>query len=514
MIDVAQFALEFNLHGLDRASALEALARYLDSQGGLTFLMGLDSPRCWLSSAWSRRFGGTAEQFAREARGLVRYIHPEDHHRGEEFVRLIDARVGQPNPMALPPVRLEVRLRTADGQFSWFEVQCNVIESTDGSKYIVGSVQDASALHEANDDLAARTVAEVETNRATAAFVSKMSHELRTPLHAILGYAQLLEMGAGDPADYLGRIRRAGDHLVQLLDDLLDFSRMTAARLTVADEELVVGPTIDAAIDMVSSLAAAHEVHIEPPAPATHVVRADATRLRQVLVNLLANAVKYNRPGGSVRVHTEVLDEHQVLIEVSDTGPGIEPELLPRLFVPFDRLGAESSNVSGAGLGLLLTRGLVQAMGGAIEVSSTPGQGSTFRVLLRRAGVDAPTETRHVVCIDDDPDSRRILEQLLSGLPASQVHAVGSAARGMQVLAEVQPSLIVLDRHLPGQDPAVYLQAVARLAPGCPVVMVSSDLEVLAPGFVQPPLIAAFSKPLDLEMFVDVVARTWSMRPA
>jgi two-component sensor histidine kinase len=339
-----------------------------------------------------------------------------------------------------------------------------------------------------------------------------MSHELRTPLHAILGYAQLLEMGAGDPADYLSRLRRAGDHLVHLLDDLLDFSRLNADRLTVSDESVDLGLAIDSAIEMLAAPAVARGIVIERSVESPMLVRADATRLRQVIANLLSNAIKYNTDAGSVTVAAALDDDH-VLVEITDTGPGIPAEMLPRLFVPFDRLGAESTGVSGVGLGLPLTDGLVRAMGGTIDVTSVLGSGSTFQVRLRRPGPDdEQPESRDVVCIDDDPESRRILDAVLQRMPGARVALASTGASGLAMVERMQPSLVVLDRNLPDYEPDSLLGAIAVAAPGCPVVMVSSDPVVLGPGFVRPPIVAAFTKPLDLDVFVESVDRIWAMR--
>jgi len=494
--------------------AFEAMSRYLDGLVAVSFLIGLEHPTRWISESWTRVYGGDRLLFGADPRSAFGHVHPDDLARAREMHQLVAARVQAPTTPAERNLRGEVRLRTTDGSYRWTEVTCDVVRTSDGSRFIVGTAADATALHEARADLAAMTLAEAEANRTTAAFVSKMSHELRTPLHAILGYAQLLEMGAGDPAEYLSRLRRAGDHLVQLLDDLLDFSRMNAARLPVSDDVVDLRPVLDAALDMVSAAARADDVRIARHETARSHVRADATRLRQVLANLLTNAIKYNRPGGSVTITTSVDGDH-VVVDIEDTGPGIAPDLIPRLFVPFDRMGAEGSGVSGAGLGLPLTEGLVRAMGGSIEVTSTVGVGTRFRVLLRRAGGHrAASEVRDVVCIDDDPESRRILEAVLSHMPGARVHAAAAGTSGLALIERVQPSLVVLDRHLPDYDPDELLHAVARVAPGCPVVMVSSDQRVLEPAFLRPPIVAAFAKPLDLDVFVDAVIRTWSMRPA
>ena len=494
-------------------AVFEAMAQYLDGLDAVSFLVALDRSRWWISASWERTYGGSRHELAADPRTALAWVHPDDVPLALELQATLEELVGTGNGQSDARVPCAVRLRALDGSYRWNEVSCNVVGTADGSRFVVGTAVDVTALHDARADLAALTLAEGEANRTTAEFVSKMSHEMRTPLHAILGYAQLLEMGAGEPAEYLSRLRRAGDHVVQLLDDLLDFSRMNASRLTVNDDIVEVHAEVDGAIEMVSALARTHEVTIAYRDDTHARVRADATRLRQVLVNLLSNAIKYNRGGGSVTITTSTVDD-DVHVDVEDTGSGIAPDLLGRLFVPFDRMGAESTGVAGAGLGLPLTDGLVRAMGGAVEVVSTLGVGTRFRVVLRRAGAESSTEVRDVVCIDDDPESRRILEAVLSRMPGANVLLAGTGVSGLALLERRRPSLVVLDRHLPDHDADTMLQEVARVAPGCPVVLVSSDPEMLGARFVRPPVVAAFAKPLDLEVFVAAVARTWSMRPA
>ncbi len=494
-------------------AVFEAMAQYLDCLGAVSFLVALDRSRSWISASWERTYGGSRHGLAADPRTALAWLHPDDVPLALELQATLQGLAGSHNGRSDALVPCAVRLRALDGSYRWNEVSCNVVGTSDGSRFVVGTAVDVTALYDARTELAALALAEDEANRTTAEFVSKMSHEMRTPLHAILGYAQLLEMGAGEPAEYLSRLRRAGDHVVQLLDDLLDFSRMNASRLTVDDDIVEVRAEVDGAIEMVSALALAHEVTIAHRDDTHARVRADATRLRQVLVNLLSNAIKYNRAGGSVTITTSTVDEN-IHVDVEDTGSGIAPDLLCRLFVPFDRMGAESTGVAGAGLGLPLTDGLVRAMGGTVEVTSAVAVGTRFRVVLRRGGVESPTEVRDVVCIDDDPESQRILAAVLSRMPGANVLLAGTGVSGLALLERIRPSLVVLDRHLPDHDADTMLREVARVAPGCPVVLVSSDPEMLAPRFVRPPVVAAFAKPLDLEVFVAAVARTWSMRQA
>jgi CheY-like chemotaxis protein/anti-sigma regulatory factor (Ser/Thr protein kinase) len=375
----------------------------------------------------------------------------------------------------------------------------------------LGLALDDSRRHQSYAVIDNLSTASSEARRSTADFLSKVSHELRTPLHAMLGYAQLLEMGAGDPQDFLPRLRRAGNHVVQLLDDLLDFSRLAAGRLTLAIESVPVERTIDDAIELTMPLAQEHSATVEKrPGPRVEVL-ADATRLRQVLTNLIANAIKYNATPGRVSLSVDE-GEDAVRIHVTDSGPGIAPDDLARVFQPFDRLDAERSAIPGAGLGLPLSLGLSRAMNGDITVASQVGAGSTFTVTLpRAAGNMTPRASRHdgesvaILCIDDDAESLRILTAVLSRIDGADVYCATTASDGIAYFETDRPDLLVMDRHLPDMAADELLRHVVRLAPGCPVVLISSDAKILDPNFAGPPIVATLAKPLDLDQFVQTV---------
>jgi signal transduction histidine kinase len=222
-----------------------------------------------------------------------------------------------------------------------------------------------------------------------------MSHELRTPLNAIMGFAELLELDAedGDQAESAARILAASRHLLWLIDEVLEISRIEAGALELNLRELNVASCVAEALELT-------EVHQpDPPLrvavevqPGASVVRGDAQRVRQVLVNLLSNAFKYNRPGGAVRVSASCAGD-DIHVTVADSGLGIDPRRIPELFHPFHRLGAERSSVPGTGLGLSVAKRLAEAMDGDIVVESEPGIGSRFTLVLPRAAADRPAPT-------------------------------------------------------------------------------------------------------------------------
>jgi PAS domain S-box-containing protein len=223
-------------------------------------------------------------------------------------------------------------------------------------------------------------------NRAKSEFLSKMSHELRTPLNAIIGFGQLLQLEdlTEEQAESVEHMLRGGRHLLELINEVLDISRIEAGSLSLSPEPVEVLEVVKDTLDLIRPLAAERELTVPAPALAhpDWTVRADRQRLKQVLLNLASNAVKYNRHGGELRVRCRVVPEGRVAIAVGDTGPGIPADKMGRLFQPYDRLGAEETDVQGTGMGLALSKGLVEAMGGTLQAESVEGRGTTFTIEL------------------------------------------------------------------------------------------------------------------------------------
>jgi signal transduction histidine kinase/CheY-like chemotaxis protein len=354
----------------------------------------------------------------------------------------------------------------------------------------------AERLQNASILLARRADEARAASLAKTQFLSRTSHELRTPLNAILGFAQLLETDLrGSPhSPQLEHILVAGRHLLTLIDEVLDIARIESGDLKLSLAPQSLHELAQEATDLVTPFAQRQGIvlHLVPPF-ADVAALADRQRLRQVLINLLSNAIKYNRPGGEVFLGVR-LESDQVWISIRDTGIGIRPELLPRLFAPFERLDAEHAGVEGTGLGLAVSRQLMRCMGGDIEVQSTPGVGSVFSLRLARArrAADAPpaatsaapatntsqpNDMRPVLVIEDNASNLALMQALIARRPQWRMVAARDGEAGLREARAEPPALILLDLNLSGRSGESVL-AELRADPAfreTPVVVVSAD---------------------------------------
>ena len=372
------------------------------------------------------------------------------------------------------------------------------ILAPDGTpQYLLGISEDIteSRLAEAAVEEARR--AADRANRAKSHFLSRMSHELRTPLNAVLGFGQLLQLDGLEPEqkESVDHIVKAGAHLLELIDEVLDIARVESGQLRLSMEPVSVCDVLTEGIGMVRPLAAARGVTlVEDFSRCSNAhVRADRQRLRQVMVNLLANAVKYNRDGGTVTVSCDPSGDGTLRLVVVDTGIGMAEHDLARLFQPFERLGAENSDVEGTGLGLALTKQLVEVMGGVIGVISRVGVGSSFSVELplveapvalaaeavteRRPAANADHASRTVLYVEDNLSNVKLVERVVSRRPEVQLMVAMLGGLALELAREHRPSLILLDLHLPdmsGEEVLRRLRADPRTA-ATPVVVLSAD---------------------------------------
>ena len=432
------------------------------------------------------------------------------------------------------------RYVTRAGETRWMRADSRPELQPNGDVIWDGIMFDISELKRAQEaTVAAKDEAE-KANRAKSEFLSRISHELRTPLNAILGFSQFLQrqQPAGDATEHdcLGHIAKAGMHLLGLINEVLDISRIEAGHVELAPVPIAVGAAVGEAFALVRGQADERGIslRLEQPANARRLrVLADPQRLKQILLNLLSNAVKYNSNGGGVRVSCTRVERtpgegNFLEIAVADDGPGIPAGKLGRLFVAFDRLGAENSSVPGTGLGLVLSKCLVEALGGSVTVESEPGRGTTFRVRLPAGAPESARRTRvrptprqdggtpalppgpafrrphRVLYIEDNPSNLALVALLLEGHPQITLLKATCANDGLRILhRQPPPDLLLLDLHLPDLPGEEVLTRLRQGPDGpgrrLPVVVMSADAtaasveRLLALGAD-----AYLTKPLDL----------------
>lgn len=413
-------------------------------------------------------------------------VHPDDRKRvAAERRRAADA--------GAPGFETEFRVRQPDGGWRWVACRSRRAER-DGRPVLYGIHLDITEAKQAEQALRDKAAAE-QASKAKSEFLAHMSHELRTPLNAVIGFSQLIAADTAqralDPlqSERLHRIEDAGRHLLALIDDVLDLAAIEAGSLPVASEAVDVAAALSDVRQWTEPLARAAEVSVEIDlsAAADASVRADPRRLRQVLANLLGNGIKYNRRGGTVRVHgrgERRQGRDGWLIGVTDDGPGLTPEQKTRLFEPFNRLGAERGSVAGTGIGLTIARRLVERMGGTLEADAAVRQGCEFRVWLPTAeppaaaaapstrattaagGRSPPPDAQRLTMlyIEDNPVNLLLVQELTERCPLVDLSTAGDGASGVAQALASPPDVVLVDIQLPDFDGFEVLRRL-RAAP-------------------------------------------------
>jgi len=452
-------------------------------------------------------------------------IHPDDFVRARDDTRAV---IGG----RFDHIDHQFRIVWPDGQVRHIQSVGSRIDTPQGRR-LVGINFDVTDRERRAQALADRDAAQ-RTSRAKSELLSRASHELRTPMNAVLGFTQLMQLRADElppwASEAVRQLRSAGTHLLAMIDDLLDLGAVEAGSVPLRLASVPVDGVVDAVVELMQPQAAAAAVTLGRWSPCGLNVLADATRLRQVLLNLVGNAIKYHGAGGRVELLLEPPQGTSPLvgIVVRDDGPGIAPERQHQLFQPFNRLGAQGGAVPGHGLGLVISRQLAEAMHGLLELRSTPGVGTEAVLRLPLAAratetVEAPVAVppdglartpitaMRVLCIEDNPVNALLMREALALRPGEiELRLAESGERGLEMLAGWLPDLVLLDMSLPGIDGLEVLRRM-RAQPSTaalPCIAVTADA---MPQQIARARSAGFDdywvKPLDVPTLADRVLR-------
>ncbi len=422
---------------------------------------------------------------------FLQAVHPDDRERVQ---RAVDACIERGTRYDI-----DHRIVWPDGSIHWVNEKGDVTRDESGTaSKMLGVVQDIDRAKSAEESLLQATLKAEKANRAKTEFLSLMSHELRTPLNSILGFAQLLsqEELKQHQLMFAGQILDGGKLLLKLVNDILDFSRIESSQIQIQLENVDLHKLTQQCLQMLAEQAGKADVQLEHVCNGNHpLVRGDQIRLKQILINLITNAIKYNKPGGQVQVNCELLDNAMLRMTVEDTGHGIPAERRDEVFQPFSRLDFKNSSIEGAGIGLMITRKLIENMGGAIDFVSEPGQGSRFWVDIPTAEADYSAETgilplsarqdtqpMKILYVEDNPSNITLMHAVLLQQKHYQLLQAITAAEGLEFARKEQPDIIIMDINLPDFD---GIEACHRLKSDAetrhiPVIALTADMARLS----------------------------------
>ncbi len=506
------------------AKSEEHFRRIIESASDWVMICDQNGALTYVGPSAERMLGYTPE----EVLGCTpdRMLHPEDAPIAFRDLQWLLSHPGE-------SITTTLRIKHRDGSWRVWEYQGRTLAPDSAEDGVISFARDITERKAAEQALARAKEEAERANRAKSEFLSRMSHELRTPMNSILGFGQLLARAelTAQQSKSVQHILKAGRHLLTLINEVLEISRIEAGREHLSLEPVALAPVMQEALGLVRPLALQHAVELrDGKLPGRAFVHADRQRLVQVLLNLLSNALKYNRPGGFVRLGAEQAANGRWAIRVEDSGTGVPEERLRELFTPFARLGAEQGEVEGTGLGLALSQRLCEAMGGGLTLESSSGDGSVFRVELvevadpvlaieeRSAAPVQPAahRTATLLYIEDNLANLSLVETILLSRPGWQTVPALQGQLGVELARQYLPDVVLLDLHLPdigGDEVLRRLRSDSRTA-SIPVIIVSADataasLERLRAAGAD----AYLTKPLDVDEFLAAVERFLPKEP-
>ena len=504
----------------------------LEGAGDGVWDWDLPTGHVYLSGRWKSMLGYGDTELHNNLKSFVALVLPEDRDEvTQSFEHYAACGEGEH--------QIEFRMRHRDGRVLNVLSRGKVVQRAQDGRptRVVGTHTDVTLLREAARTLTEKQLAEA-SSAAKSVFLSRMSHEIRTPLNAIHGFAQLLKLhpdvqrgGLPGVNEHIDQILVASQHLGGLINEVLDLQQVEAGRMHFHLENIDLSDAVARMLNLLTPIAQERSVALRGELTSALLVKADRQRLDQALMNLISNAIKYNRSGGDVRISLGRRTEQSVELRIQDSGQGMSDAQLTRLFQPFERLGRETSDIEGTGLGLIITRSLIEAMGGDLAISSQPGQGTCASVFLPRAVHDATqpppstpsspgfapvqalsspdTQAPHtrqkgvleVLYVEDNRINAMLFEEALRPFDELNLTVAEDGEAALMVARDNPPGVLVLDAHLPGMSGFEVLQAL-RALPGLndvPAYMCSADA---MPEDIERALACGFSgywtKPIDI----------------
>ena len=512
------------------ATEKRRLADIINGTNAGTWEWNVQTGETIFNEQWAAIIGYTLDEISPvNIETWTKFAHPDDLKASEELLK-------RHFNGELEHYSFESRMKHKNGEWVWVLDRGKVHEwDSKGQPVLMsGTHLDITLQKKIEEDLFNAKIEAEKANKAKSEFLSRMSHELRTPMNSILGFAQLLEMGDLNKIHRKGvnYILKSGKHLLDLINEVLDISSIEAGKLSLSIEPVRTRSIIAEMMDILKQSADQKNISmvLKDSEVLDEFIDADKQRAKQVLINLLNNAIKYNHEGGSVVVKTELIpftdnNRDMLRISVSDTGIGIEPENLQILFNPFERVGAEKTTIEGTGLGLAVVSRLMEVMKGKIGVESTPGVGSTFWVEFPLSTKEAnhpgrqdmvfsetdkvSAKTGLILYIEDNISNIDLVDQILtSHTPQIRLVSNSNGAQAQALAASLKPDLILLDLNLPDIHGSEVLQILLSdpNTQSIPVVIISADA---MSGQINRLLKAGakkyLTKPIDLSEFLKVI---------
>ncbi len=467
-------------------------------------------------------YGRPVQEFINNPNLWLEVVHPEDMTLGQESLQKM---------MSEGYVSTEYRILRPDGDIRWIRDSKKIILDENGQMIQLGGTAiDITEKKRYEEELIKSKEIAEKASQAKSDFLSSMSHELRTPMNAILGFAQILEMETQDEShkNFVNEIYKAGKHLLELIDDVLDLSLIESNKVKLSPESTNLKRLILDVIDLIQSSAQKNNIKIinNLPPDKEYSVFVDYTRFKQVMLNILSNAVKYNVDGGKVTISIEYI-ERSITILIADTGKGIRDEQKAHLFQPFDRAGMENSSIEGTGIGLVITKRLLEMMKGKIGYSSELNKGTTFWVeipgkisdhdeeikqykILEEISLPTGKNDKSILYIEDNPSNLRLVAQIIESKTKYHLINAPNGSLGLELAKEHTPDLILLDINLPEMDGFEVLKILQEMkeTKDTPVIAVSARAMARdiargkSAGFID-----YISKPIEIINFLTTIHR-------